>query len=356
MATHEKYHIEAAHGIPEDGSDDREVFGNEKRHEIQYRTLSWPFVAFIMTTEIVTIGTLGFPQAFAVVGMVPGIIVSVFCGVFALYTALLLIDFKLNHPEVHNMGDAGYILFAPFGLGWLGREVLSGGTIIFAIFTVGAMQLTGGLALAALSDHKLCAMVYNAIFAAPILIVSLPRTLDYGLQHLSLIACVSVLISGLIGMIGAGIDPVPGRHIDAAIPQSFSTAFLTITNPVIAYAGHFMFFPLMSEMKQPRDAKKSAWALQIFATTFFVLFGVVTYVYLGSTVTNPSYLSLPSTVWAKAAWGLLLPNILARPLGFTLAVLTLLAGAFICVAGLYAIIDALVQMYASGEVGHPFSC
>jgi hypothetical protein len=49
-------------------------------------------------------------------------------GVFALYTAKLLIDFKINHPEVHNMGDAGYILFGP-----IGRETLSAGTIIFAI-------------------------------------------------------------------------------------------------------------------------------------------------------------------------------------------------------------------------------
>lgn len=99
------------------------------------------------------------------------------------------------------MGDAGYILFAPFHIGWLGREVLSAGTLIFAIFTVGAMQLTGGLALAALSDHKLCTMVYNAIYGAAILVVSTPRTLDYGLQYLSLIACVSVVISGIVGMV-----------------------------------------------------------------------------------------------------------------------------------------------------------
>lgn len=37
-------------------------------------------------------------------GIVPAVILIVFLGVFALYTAKLLIDFKLNHPEVHNMG------------------------------------------------------------------------------------------------------------------------------------------------------------------------------------------------------------------------------------------------------------
>ena len=37
-------------------------------------------------------------------GIVPALIVTVFLGLFALYTAKLLIDFKLRHPEVHNMG------------------------------------------------------------------------------------------------------------------------------------------------------------------------------------------------------------------------------------------------------------
>lgn len=100
MAHREKPFIEES-VLNTDGGD-REVFGHEEQHEIHYRTLSWPYVAFIMTTEIVTIGTLGFPQAFAVVGLVPGLIVSIFCGIFALYTALLLVDFKLNHPEVHR--------------------------------------------------------------------------------------------------------------------------------------------------------------------------------------------------------------------------------------------------------------
>lgn len=81
----------------------------------------------IMITEIVTGGTLTLPQALAVVGIVPGLILIIFCGVFALFTSLILIDFKINHPEVHNMGDAGYIIFKPFGLGAVGREVLSFG-------------------------------------------------------------------------------------------------------------------------------------------------------------------------------------------------------------------------------------
>ena len=38
-------------------------------------------------------------------GIVPAVVITVFLGIFALYTAKLLIDFKLNHPGVHNMGE-----------------------------------------------------------------------------------------------------------------------------------------------------------------------------------------------------------------------------------------------------------
>ena len=77
-----------------------------------------------MIAEIVSNGMLSLPSALAVVGeyiypssnpspnpcrigIVPAVILIVFLGIFGLYTAKLLIDFKLNHPEVHNMGECG---------------------------------------------------------------------------------------------------------------------------------------------------------------------------------------------------------------------------------------------------------
>lgn len=49
------------------------------------------------------------------------------------------------------MGDAGFILFGP-----LGREVLSFGTVVFAVFATGGQLLAGQIALGSLSDSKLC--------------------------------------------------------------------------------------------------------------------------------------------------------------------------------------------------------
>lgn len=56
--------------------------------------------------------------------MFPGLFLIIFLGSLATYTSYLLIQFKLNHPHVHSMGDAGQLLF-----GRVGREVLSFGTI-----------------------------------------------------------------------------------------------------------------------------------------------------------------------------------------------------------------------------------
>ncbi|KAG9598733.1 transmembrane amino acid transporter, partial [Aureobasidium melanogenum] len=257
------------------GIDDREVFTDDTNHSIKYRTLSWPAAAVIMITEIVTGGTLTLPQAIAVVGLVPGTIIIVFCGIWALFTSFLLIDFKLNHPEVHNMGDAGFILFSPFGLGAVGREVLSAGTILFAITGVGSMCLLGQLALQTLSQGGMCAMSYLGIWTCITFLVSVPRTFGGGLQGLSVAACISVLVATLVAMIGSGVEPTPNRVVVATAPNSFYTAFLAITNPVLAYAGHFLFFTIISEMKVPRDSKKAAWALQTFSTIWYVVFAVV---------------------------------------------------------------------------------
>lgn len=67
--------------------------------QIQYKTLSWPLVAVLMIAEIVSNGMLSLPSSLAVVGLVPGLVLIIFLGMFALFTSWLLIQFKLRHPE-----------------------------------------------------------------------------------------------------------------------------------------------------------------------------------------------------------------------------------------------------------------
>lgn len=76
-----------------------DVFGPEEHHDIHYKTLTWQLVAVLMIAEIVSNGMLSLPSSLAVVGLVPGLILIVFLGVFALFTSWILIQFKLRHPQ-----------------------------------------------------------------------------------------------------------------------------------------------------------------------------------------------------------------------------------------------------------------
>lgn len=256
-----------------------------------------------MIAEIVSNGMLSLPSSLAVVGIVPGVIIILFLGIFATFTSWILIEFKLRHPQVHSMGDAGFILFGP-----IGREILAAGTIIFAVCATGGQLLAGQIALAELSDNKLCLMFYTGLFAIPTLIFSLPRTLDK-LSWMSVPSVISIIVAGIVGMVGAGLNPVQGRTLDIVRSSDFTTAFISITNPVFSYAGHFMFFILISEMQDPRGAMKAAYTLQGFATAFYIIFAIVMYYYIGPGVASPAFSSLPPA-WAKAAYGIALPNFL----------------------------------------------
>ncbi|KAG2368863.1 transmembrane amino acid transporter protein-domain-containing protein [Suillus spraguei] len=247
----------------------RDVFAEDDVHQIQYKTLSWQAVSFLMIAEIVSNGILSLPSSLAVVGIVPAVILIVFLGIFGLYTAKLLIDFKLNHPNVHTMGDAGYIMFGP-----VAREVLAFGTVAFAVFGSGSGLLSSQQALSTLSNQGMCSMYLVIITGAVAFLISLPRTLDR-LAWMGLLSAAVITLAGFVAMVGAGVNPVPGRSLTVTASSNFLDAFLAVTNPV--------FFILISEMHRPEDAMKAAWCLQGFATVFYAVFSIVMYVYIGNT-------------------------------------------------------------------------
>lgn len=77
--------------------------------------MSWPLVAVLMIAEIVSNGMLSLPSSLAVVGVVPGVIVIVFLGVFATFTSWLLIQFKLRHPQGERHTDSPVLLLCCAG-------------------------------------------------------------------------------------------------------------------------------------------------------------------------------------------------------------------------------------------------
>ena len=125
------------------------------------------------------------------------------------------------------MGDAGYILLGPPG-----RELLAFGTIVFAVFATGGQLLAGQIALANLSSNKLCLMLYTGIFAIPTLLCSLPRTLDR-LSWLSVPSVISIIVAGIVGMVGAGLYPTPGRSTTIAANTDLYVHFGVFSSPSV---------------------------------------------------------------------------------------------------------------------------
>jgi hypothetical protein len=137
-------------------------------------------------------------------------------------------------------------------------------------------------------------------------VCSIPRTLD-NIKTLGVASVTTFTVAAIVAMVGAGLYPTPDRIVVATKETDFYTAFFAITNPVYAYAGHVLFFLIISEMKKPQDAMKSAVTLQTFATVLYTGFAVVTYVFIGEAVASPSFLSLEIR-WQKAAFGISLLN------------------------------------------------
>ena len=68
----------------------------------------------------VGLGVLSIPATFDVFGIVPGTIILVCIGAISTWSCYVVGCFKLNHPEVYGIDDAGRLMF-----GRVGREIFA---------------------------------------------------------------------------------------------------------------------------------------------------------------------------------------------------------------------------------------
>lgn len=61
----------------------------EADNAIQYRTCSWPKTAALLFSEYICLAIMSFPYSYSVLGLVPGIILTVVQAAFVLYTSLI---------------------------------------------------------------------------------------------------------------------------------------------------------------------------------------------------------------------------------------------------------------------------
>lgn len=282
-------------------------------HEGQerFKKLGWKRLTVCLIVEAIALGSLSVPSAFATVGMVGGVILTVGLGLVAIYTSYVVGQVKLRYPAVDHYSDAVRLIWGRFGY-----ELTGAMFAIFLVLLVGSHALTGTIAFINIVDKEnVCAIAWGILSAVILLFLALPPTFaEFAI--LGYIDFVSILIAIGITIISTGIQAHNAPGGLAAVTWSawpppettFYKAFLSTTNIIFAYSFAICQFSFMSEMHTPKDYVKSIWALGLIEIFIYTLTGALIYAFVGADVKSPALLSAGPTV-SRIAFGIALPVI-----------------------------------------------
>jgi amino acid permease len=259
----------------------------------------------VMIAETISLGILSLPSALATLGLIPGLIILIAFGLLSTYTGQIIGQFKLRHPRIHSMADAGHVLF-----GRIGGEVLGIGQLLFYVFIMGSHILTFSIMMNAITEHVICTIAFMFIGTLLSFLLTIPRTLK-NLSWWSITSCISIVGAITITMVGVSISKPGMGNIelwpDPDVP--FYQAFLAVANIVVAFAGHVAFFTFISELRKPEEFPKALYLLQAIDTSLYITTAIVIYYYAGEEVRSPA-LDSAGPVVRKVAYGIAMPTIL----------------------------------------------
>lgn len=169
--------------------------GNPKFHQ-----LGWKRLTILAMVEAIALGSLGLPRAFATLGMVAGIFLSIGIGLVAMYAAYNIGQVKLKFPQVSHYADVGSLLFGPIGSG-----IFVGAFVSLLIFVVGSHCLTGAIAFKDIVQTNICSTAFSAISAAILLFLAIPPSFA-DIAILGYIDFASIILAIGITMIATGVQ------------------------------------------------------------------------------------------------------------------------------------------------------
>ncbi|KAF2869827.1 transmembrane amino acid transporter protein-domain-containing protein [Massariosphaeria phaeospora] len=290
----------------------------EAGNAIQYRTCSWQKTAALLFSEYICLAIMSFPWSYSILGLVPGLILTVVIAGIVLYTSLILWEFCLRHPEVRDVCDLGQMIF------WNHKAAFWFTAVMFILnntFIMGLHCLVGAKYLNTMTNHSLCTIGFSAIVGLISFICSLPRTFST-LAKIATFSALTTFISVLLATIFAGIEDHPkgydsatlGEPLVHAIPVAGTTfvagmnAFMNIS---YTFIGQITLPSFIAEMKEPKDFPKALWAVTIAEIIVFSLVGAVIYVYTGTNyMTAPAFGSLGNELYLKVSFSFMIPTII----------------------------------------------
>ncbi|KAK4233915.1 transmembrane amino acid transporter protein-domain-containing protein [Achaetomium macrosporum] len=278
--------------------------------EAHFHRLGWKRLTVVLIVTAVALGALSLPGAFATLGMVAGVILTVGIGLVAMYASYVVGQMKLKYPHISHYGEAGRMMF-----GNIGYEFISIMFVLQLVFTTGSHVLTGAIMFGNLSNNGACTVVFTVVSAILLFLVAIPPSFSE-MAILGYIDFASIIAAIFITIVATGIragESVGGLSSVAwsVWPKedlSLAEAVIAISNIVFAYSFALCQFSFMDEMHTPRDFSKSIVALGVFEIVLYTLTGALIYAFVGPSVASPALLSAGPVV-SKVAFGIAIPVI-----------------------------------------------
>lgn len=281
----------------------------------KYSKLGWFQLVIVLIVEAIALGSLSIPSAFAALGMVAGVIITVGFGFVAIYTSYVVGQVKLKYPQVLHYSDVGPLLGGPGRFGRFLRELFGVMFTLQLVLLVGSHCLTGTIAFGTITEWPVCSLVFGVVSAILLFICAVPPSFAE-MAILGYVDFVSIIAAILITLIATGVNAnkQPGGF-DAVEwtlwpPQdvTFASAMVAVTNIVFAYSFAVCQFSFMEEMHTPTDFVKSVWVLGLTEIVIYTCTGAIGYAFIGNKVESPALLSAGDLI-AKIAFGVALPVI-----------------------------------------------
>ncbi|WPG99215.1 Hypothetical protein R9X50_00202600 [Acrodontium crateriforme] len=289
----------------------------EAGNAIKYRTCSWQKTAALLFSEYICLAIMSFPYSYSVLGLIPGLILTVVIAGLVLYTSLTVWEFCLRHPEVKDVCDIGQMLFWNQKWAWWFTAVMF---LLNNTFIQGFHCLVGSKYLNTMTDGAVCTIVFSIVVAIVSFFCSLPRTFST-LAKLATLSALFTFISVLLAAIFAAVEKEPPRGYDPKdpialylIPQkgtTFADGMNAFMNISYTFIGQITLPSFIAEMKEPRDFPKALWAVTIAEVILFSLVGAIIVAYTGSNYyTAPAFGSLGNTLYLKVSFSFMIPTLI----------------------------------------------
>jgi len=223
-------------GVAVGDYDENMVHEAGKEHD-KLRAMEWPAICFIMSAEVVGLGSLSLPEVASVVGYGGFVVSMILMALAATWTGVMIQNLKLRNKGIFLYCDLGDMMYGLIGyrsmviLQYLGQWVVVAGN-----------ALTTGIALTNLAAGSVCLVVWFILAFIAIFLLTQFRTLHH-MRWILYVSLVCILVPVFTTLIDVPIrEAETAENIKVFSTSDFKGTMVAILDMVFAFGGHAFYF------------------------------------------------------------------------------------------------------------------